>query len=213
MRTLDLKTWPRRRHFEFFKAFDYPHFNLCANMDVSALFPYIKQRSLSITATTAFLLAKAANAFPEFRWRIRGDQVVEHDLVHPSPTLLTAGDLFSFCTMPYDPSFRVFHPRALAAMEKAKNQPTLQDEPGQDNLLFMTSVPWVSFTSFQHPIHMHPADSIPRMAWGKAFTEGGALKMPLSVEAHHSLMDGVHVGRYYAMVQEYFSQPETSLGL
>jgi chloramphenicol O-acetyltransferase len=32
---------------------------------------------------------------------------------------------------------------------------------------FYTAIPWVSFTSFAHPMNLQPADSIPRFAWGK----------------------------------------------
>ena len=31
--------------------------------------------------------------------------------------------------------------------------------------------------------------------------------MPLAVQVHHALMDGVHVGRFYALMQEYLSEP------
>jgi len=36
--------------------------------------------------------------------------------------------------------------------------------------------------------------------------------MPLNVQAHHALMDGIHMGRFYELVQGYFNQPETILG-
>ncbi len=71
----------------------------------------------------------------------------------------------------------------------------------------MTAIPWVSFTSFTHPTHLNPSDTVPRFAWGKFFEESGSLKMPLAVQVHHALMDGVHVGRFYAAVQEYLSEP------
>jgi chloramphenicol O-acetyltransferase type A len=32
--------------------------------------------------------------------------------------------------------------------------------------------------------------------------------MPLSVQAHHALMDGIHMGRYFTLVQEYLDCPE-----
>ena len=48
---------------------------------------------------------------------------------------------------------------------------------------------------------------MPRFAWGKFFEEGGSLKMPLAVQVHHALMDGVHVGKFYARMQEYLSEP------
>jgi len=31
MRKIDMDSWPRREHFEHFKTFNHPHFNLCAN--------------------------------------------------------------------------------------------------------------------------------------------------------------------------------------
>jgi chloramphenicol O-acetyltransferase type A len=75
-------------------------------------------------------------------------------------------------------------------------------------MLFMTAIPWVSFTSFMHPMHLNPADSVPRFAWGKFFKERRRLKMPLGVQVHHALMDGLHVGRYYAEVERYLDHPE-----
>jgi len=44
---------------------------------------------------------------------------------------------------------------------------------------FFSTIPWVSFTSFSHPMQLHPADSVPRLAWGKYFKESDILKMPL----------------------------------
>ncbi|CAG0935362.1 Chloramphenicol acetyltransferase [Thermoflexales bacterium] len=208
MHTIDLSTWPRRKHFEIYNAFDYPHINLCANVEITALQPFVKQRALSFNLTLVYLLTRAANAISEFRYRIRDQQVVEHDVVHPSTTILTEGDLFSFCTIPYVEDYGTFAEQAGTIIAHTKEHPRLEDEPGQDDLLFMTSLPWVSFTSLQHPIHMHPVDSVPRISWGKFFSEGDALKMPLSVQVHHALMDGVHIGRYYALVQEYLDRPE-----
>ncbi len=103
---IDMQTWPRRKHFELFNAFDFPHFNLCADIDITPI----------------------------------------HKGLPRSP---------------------------------------------------------FSFTSFTHPIHMNPVDSIPRIAWGKFFSKGDRIKMPLSVQIHHALADGIHVGRYFNLVQEY----------
>ena len=211
MRYIDLQTWPRRKHFEVYNVFDYPHINLCANVDITALYPFVKQRSLSVNITLVYLFARVANAIPEFRYRIREEQVVEYDVIHPSTTILTEGDLFSFCAIPYVADYAAFAAQAATAIERVKQQPTLEDEPGRDDLLFMTGIPWVSFTSVMHPIHLHPIDSVPRIAWGKFFAEGGALKLPLSVQVHHALLDGVHIGRYYTQVQDYLEQPERLL--
>jgi chloramphenicol O-acetyltransferase type A len=211
MRYIDLQTWPRRKHFEVYNAFDYPHINLCANVEITALHAFVKQRALSLNITLVYLFARVANAIPEFRYRIREGQVVEHEVVHPSSTIMTEGDLFSFCTIPYVEGYATFAERAERIIARLSEHPKLEDEPGQDDLLFMTGIPWVSFTSLQHPIHMHPVDSVPRISWGKFFPERTALKMPLSVQVHHALMDGVHLGRYYMQVQDYLDRPERLL--
>jgi chloramphenicol O-acetyltransferase type A len=207
-----MQTWSRREHFKAFSAFDYPHFSLCANVDLTALYPFIKQRGISINLAIVYLLARAANAIPEFRYRIRPGEVVEHEIVHPSTTILTKEDLFSFCTIEYIEDFSSFAVRAAEQIAYLQDHPTVGDKPGHDDLLFMTAIPWVSFTSFMHPLHLHPADSVPRFAWGKFFEEGEFLKMPLSVQGHHALMDGLHVGKLFAEVQDYFQQPGIVLG-
>jgi len=211
MRTIDIQSWPRREHFQMFRTFDIPHFNICANLDLTAFYPFVKKRGISFNIATVYVLARAANAIPEFRYRIRGEEVVEHEIVHPSPTILVENDLFTFCTMEYVENFLEFSARAAEKVAHVKEHPALEEDQELDTLLFMTAIPWVSFTSFMHPLSF-PVDSVPRFAWGKFFEEGESLKMPLSVQGHHALMDGLHMGRYYEIVQEYFHQPEAVLG-
>ena len=212
MRHIDMQTWPRREHFEFFSTFAHPHASLCANVDLTTFYPVVEQRGLSFTVAIVYVLSRAANAIPEFRYRIRGGNVVEHEIVHPSLTILADEDLFSFCTLDYVEGFSAFAARAAERMAYVKDHPTLEDEPGQDDLLFMTAIPWVSFTSLTHPLQSHPVDSVPRIAWGKFFKDGAFLKMPLSVQGHHALMDGLHMGRFYAEVQDYLHHPDAVLG-
>lgn len=201
-RFIDLETWPRRTHFKTYQHVDYPHFNMTATINVEHMIPAARMHPASLTIAITYLLAYTANQIENFRWRIRGEEVVEHDTVHPSITILTPDNLFSFCTMEYEPDFSSFALNAANTIEQVKANPTLEDEPNQDDLLFMTSIPWVSFTSFMHPAHFHPVDSVPRIAWGKIYKAEGRQAMPLSVQGHHALMDGLHVGLFYAQMQE-----------
>ena len=211
MRRINLETWPRRRHFEVFRGWDYPHFNMCANVDLTAFCAFIKRNGISFNVATVYVLARGANAIPEFRYRIRGEEVVQHEVVHPASTIMSKNDLFTFCFFNYVEDFALFAEDAAVQIAAVQDSPTLEDEPGRDDWLFMTAIPWVSFTSFMHPLELHPADSIPRFAWGKFFTEGESVKMPLSVQGHHAVMDGLHVGRFYEEVQTHFERPDTVL--
>ena len=208
MREIDLRTWRRRQHFELFSTFDHPHFSICANLELTAFHQHVRNSGVSFTVAFVYVITRAANEIAEFRQRIRAGRVVEHDMVSPSLTILVDDDLFSFCTIPYCESFADFADRATAMIAHVKEHPTLEDEPGRDDLLFMTALPWVSFTSVMHPMQLHPADSIPRFAGGKFFQEGQGFKIPLSVQGHHALMDGIHMARFYARVEDYLQHPE-----
>ena len=207
MRHIDLEVWPRREHFRTYRDLDYPYFSMCANVDLTTFHTVLKQGGVSFNVAMVYVLARAANDVPEFRHRIRGESVVEHEIVHPSTTIMGEEELFGFYALEYFEDFSLFLARAGERIAQVQQNPKLENEPGRDDLLFMTAIPWVSFTSFMHPLPLHPADSVPRFAWGRFFEEGERLKMPLSVQGHHGVMDGLHMGRFYAEVQEYFDHP------
>jgi chloramphenicol O-acetyltransferase type A len=214
MRPINLENWARREHFKFYSTFDYPYFSLCANVDLTDFFPLIKGNDLSFTVALVYLITRAANAIPEFRYRIRAGTVIEHEVVHPSITIMAKDDIFSFCALEYVADFSGFAAGATEKIGLVQQRPRLlEEDQSRDDWLFMTAIPWVSFTSFMHPLRLQPADSVPRFAWGKYFEEGDRLKMPLSVQGHHAVMDGLHVGRFYAEVQGYLQQPAALLGV
>ena len=212
MRTIDMQTWSRRNHFKLFSNFNHPHFSMCVNVDVTAFYPFVKRNGYSFTVSMVYVISRASNAIPEFRQRIRGEQVVEHKIVNPGFSILIDEDIFSFCHVEYAEDFSEFAVRAAKNIADVKAHRDLTHNPEKDDALYMSPIPWVSFTSFNHPMQLHPTDSIPRFAWGRCFQESGALKMPLSVQGHHATMDGIHMGRFYEKVQEYLYQPEVVLG-
>ncbi len=211
MRVIDQAQWPRRKHFEMFRHFDYPHFNICVDVDLSVFFPAIKKWGYPVSASLMYVMIRAALPISEFRYRIRGDEVVEHEIIHPSVTVLAEDDLFSFFTVKYENNFQTFLSEYYRLMEREKKNPSLEEEPLKDDLIYMTALPWFSFTGLMHPLHLNPVDSIPRIAWGKISTKEKSVRMPLCVQAHHALMDGVHLGKFLELLQEMLDNPEKSL--
>ena len=207
MRRIDLEHWPRHAQFETFSAWEHPHFSLCADMDITPFYDAVKQHGASINVAIVYVIARAANAITEFRYRIREGTVVEHDVVHPATTILLDGNQFTFCSIPYHSDFPTFAAEAAERIAFRKQHPTLKDEHGRDDELYMTAIPWLSFTSFVHPVPGHGGDSVPRFAWGKFFFRAGRRWMPLNVQAHHGLMDGIHAGWFYEHVQDDLCAP------
>jgi chloramphenicol O-acetyltransferase type A len=211
-RRIDLGSWPRREAFELFRGFGFPYFNLTADVDVGPLREAVRARGASFTVALVYVLARAANEVPEFRQRMRGEEVALHAAVHPSITVLADDGTFRFVTLRYEAAFGHFAADATPRIERARRAESLWSEPDRDDLLFMTAIPWVAFTGMIHPVPLDPPDSVPRIAWGKYRDVGGRLAMPLNVQAHHALVDGVHVGRFFGCVERLLASPDGALG-
>ncbi len=207
MKFKDIENWKRKDHYNYFKQLDYPHFSICANLDITNFYRFIKENELPFFISVLYASTKTANSIKEFRFRIREDKVIEHEIVSPSFTVMTDGEVFSFCTSNYLENFQDFRNNTQKEIERVKSNINIQDEPGRDDLLYITSIPWISFTNISHPIQMNPVDSIPRISWGKFFDENGRVKLPISVQAHHALVDGIHIGYYYNIIQDIFDNP------
>lgn len=203
MKVINFTNPHRKKHFDFFNEMNHPHFCLCGNVEITGFVSRLKQEKYSFTPYMVWVLSKCANDIPEFKQRVRGEQVVEHDLVHPSFSVETnEADVFSFCELDYSEDKKDFLKRALVKIEKMRQAPSMEDDHNRDDYLFFSSIPWISFTSMQHAMPHHPGDSIPRIVWGKYFKQGDKIMMPLSVQVHHAVVDGRHVGRYFQAVND-----------
>lgn len=208
MKTIKLDNPHAQKHFDFFKNMNHPHFSICSPVKIG---PWVEERKNSkdrLSSSLVYLLAKVANDLPCFRRRIRDGEIIEHDFIHPSFTVPTEGtDTFSFCETKFTHDFAEFMSRADLSMKKMLEDPCFEDEPGRDDYLFMSALPWLAFTSVTHAMQYHPVDSVPRITWGKIHKQEGELVMPLAVQVHHALMDGVHLADYFKKVEELACNP------
>ena len=200
-RIIDQTTWPRREQFELFKTFGSPYFSITADVDITAYRETLPKGG-RFTIGLVYALASAANAVPEFRQRIRGDDVIEFDIVHPSIIVLNDQDAFRFCVFSFAHNFAEFSKDAPKRIEQARAAPSMFDFQDQDDFLFLTAIPWISFTGVMHAAPTQAPDSVPRIAWGKYRDVGGRIMLPLNVQVHHALVDGIHAGRFYSKVEE-----------
>lgn len=202
MKKIAIDTWKRATHYAYYKDFDFPLFSISADLDITSLIHHLKRHHAAFFPNFLYLMMKAMNRIDEFKYRVRNDEVVLHDLVHPSFTVLNDEELFVFCTTDYTADQSVFVERVKKDIENAKAGLSLEDEPGKDDLVFVSSLPWVSFTSVTHPIDTKHPDSIPRVTFGKYREVSGRIQLPISVYVHHGLCDGLHVARFLEYIQE-----------
>lgn len=206
---LDIDNWHRRHHYEFFKDYEVPFFNLCANVDVSNLFERSqKEDGPSFFLASLFLSLQAANEIEPFRYRLDAEGVVVEEVIHGGTTVLRRDETFGFAYFDFDLSWVRFEVQGLEILEqtRAASGPLL-DRPDRDDLIYYSVIPWVHFTSFAHARKLGTTDSIPKIVFGKHSDKNGSRLMPVSVEVHHALMDGLDVGRFYERFQLLLNDP------
>lgn len=206
---LDVATWGRRHLFEFFRHYTNPYFNICAQLDVTSLLEMLQpRREISTSLTYLYFALRAANETEPFRYRLRGDRVLIHDVIHGGTIVLLPNESFNFAYFDYDEDFEKFIRAAQTASQKAQQDgAAFEPNPGDDRIHF-SILPWMAFTSFSHARDFGSEDSVPKIAFGKFIKENERTLLPISVDVHHALMDGLHVGRFLTRLQELLHEPE-----
>lgn len=197
---LDLTTWPRRHTFDFFLDYDQPFFNICAEVEVTETLKACRAQRRSFFLASWFACMGATNAVEPFRYRLRGDRVWVHDHIHLGATVLTQGDVFRFCYFEHTESFSAFEHQGGAAIEALKATPIdapLQARDDTDDLIHGSVIPWLAFTGLAHAKRFVRGFSTPKITFGKHAPRGERFFMPVSVEAHHALMDAIHIARFF----------------
>ncbi len=206
---LDVTTWSRREVFEFFRGFDKPYFNICTRLDVTNLLKLLRQGPRVRTSLAYHYFAlRVANEIEPFRYRLRQGRVFVHDVIHGGTTVLLPNENFTLAYFDYQENFEKFIVQAERAVREVESgDGAFRPNPSDDRIHF-TTLPWVSFTSFSHARNWATEDSIPKIAFGKFMRENERTLLPISVEVHHALMDGLHVGRFLTRLEEALLEPE-----
>jgi chloramphenicol O-acetyltransferase type A len=201
-REIDIDGWERKTTFEFFKDYEDPFFNITANLDVTRLYRFCKENGLAFSLAGLFYAMETANEFRELRLRMIDEKVVEFDRIHATQTFLNDDETFSFSYFEMQPDVFGFDAAGRIAREKYKALKTFDVEAKRIDLIYFSVIPWVSFTSFKHASRFDNRQTVPRMVFGKIFDSGDQKLMPFSVEVHHALVDGVHIGKFFNRFQE-----------
>ena len=193
---IDMEKYPRRAHFDYFSSLAYPYVGVTANVDITDFMRRRKAQELPFFLSFCYCVAQAANSVPELRQRIKDGGIIQYDWCQTSHTVALDDGTFCYCTLESDMSFKDYLPKAVEAQEQAKLKRELSDGENGDSLLFVSSVPWLSYTSIVQPAPS-PADSNPRIGWGKYFSQDQRVLLPVSLLCHHALVDGLHLSRFY----------------
>ena len=201
---IDLATWPRREHFEFFSTFEEPFFGLVSEVDCTLARDEARRLGVPFFLYYLYHAVQAANAIEAFRQRIEQGQVYTYDRVHASATIGRPDHTFSFSFIEQQASLADFV--AGARTEIAAIQATtglgLSERTARPDVLHCSAIPWVNFTGLTHARSFRFPDSAPKISFGQVFAAGASQRMAVAVNVHHALADGYHVGLFLEEFQQ-----------
>jgi chloramphenicol O-acetyltransferase type A len=201
---VSIESWERREHFALFREAVQPFFALTANVDVTALRARCDGGDApSFSLAGFYATLRAANATEAFRRRLREDRVWLHDEIGLTTTVLREDGTFGFARFGPAGSLAEFIPRGHEEMSRVKRPaPLAIPAPGDDALIYHSTIPWLRFTSFTNAIGKRD-DSVPRVVFGRCTREGLSTSMPVSVEVHHAVVDGIDVAHFFEQLQHH----------
>ncbi len=204
---LNLETWNRKEHFNFFNKMEEPFFGITTIIDCTK--GYEKAKAMEVSFFTYYLhkTLVAVNQIENFRYRIHENEIYTYDKINASSTVLRDDTTFGFSLMEFDAELNIFSKTVKLEIERVKNTTgLLTREFSSDNLIHFSTLPWINFTSFSHARNFTLPDSCPKISFGKLMTENNKKSMALSIHVHHGLMDGFHVGQYLELFQNLMNE-------
>lgn len=199
---IDLSTWNRAHYFKSYLDGDFPYINLGARVDVTQLRDVAKREGLSSYFAMIHTANNAADEIENFHYRIHNGAAIRVERNIPVLTHMRSGDeLFFMLEGPTGTDVRTF---CEALQRKAESPPVNEErlDVGVVGVISYSCIPWIDYTHFVRTITKLGVDSNPKISWGKYVTENGRTTVNFSVQVHHGMMDGWHVGQYFKLLQE-----------
>ncbi|MGL6193680.1 MAG: CatA-like O-acetyltransferase [Thermoguttaceae bacterium] len=207
MRIIDLHTWNRREHFQFFSQYSNPFTGVTVNVDGTNLYRASKTKPFPFSLGYHFSAMLAVNAVENLRIRIENDVPVLYDSIHLSTTVPRADGTFGFSHHPFTPDFQEFLRQGENEFQRVRNSRELFSGYGGNDTIYCTVIKDLVFTSFEHAYNADAKSSVPLLAFGKAFTDGDIRKMPVSLHFNHAVCDGKDAAEFYKNFQHYLNEP------
>lgn len=204
-RFLDMDGYNRKCHFDYFNGLAYPYVGVTVNVDITDFLRMVKEERYPFFLSFCYCVSRAANSVREFRQRILNGRIIEYENCRTSHTVALEDGTYCYCALDASLPFAEFLPYAAEAQDKAREARSLEEKKEDSSeLIFISTLPWISYAALVQPVPM-PADSNPRITWGKYFKQGERILLPVSVLCHHALVDGLPISRFYGALESHLS--------
>ena len=203
---IDEKTWERAMHCFIFRDSIEPAFCVTFEANITNFKRKIKEQGLSFTMAMVYAVCKCANEIEAFRYRFLDGQVVLFDKIDTAFTYLNdETKLFKVVNVPFTEDLKEYCESALKTARESKKN-TLPGRLGMMCFSQCSPMPWVTYTHISHTNSGKKENATPLFDWGKYYEKNGEMILPVSVQAHHSFVDGLHIGQFVDKLQKFFDE-------
>ena len=216
VKKIDLNSWARKSHYDWFSAFADPSLAMDVKMDVTEVLAYCKEKGYSSFAVVMYIICECINDNDAFRLRVLDGEIWQIDKANVAYTIMVNESRFVNCRAKMGKGFASYLADVKANQEKYAGSNYIQEEFNDLTIIddiYCSCVPWLNFLSIHQPIPDHIPESkcIPRACWGKYYEEGGRKYMTLNITADHSLIDGLDMSNVFIAIQKGFNAPKAFL--
>ncbi len=203
-RIIDEKNWKRAMHCMVFRNSVEPAFCVTVELDITHFLRKIKEQKYSFTMAMVYAVSKCANEIEEFRYRFADGNVVLYDRIDTAFTHLEQEtELFKVVNVSMQDTMEAY---VSLASKMAREQKEYFTGPLGNDVFQFSPMPWVSYTHISHTNSGKKDNATPLFDWGKYFERDGRMLLPFSIQAHHSFVDGLHVGKLVESLQDYLDR-------
>ena len=203
-RVIDEKTWERAVHCMVFRNSIEPSFCVTFEADITRFKQKIKKQGLSFTMAMVYAVCKCANQIEAFRYRFLDGQIVLFDQIDTAFTYLNPKtELFKVVNVPMIEDMKEY---VGLATKTAQEQKEYFTGPLGNDVFQCSPMPWVAYTHISHTNSGKKDNATPLFDWGKYYEKDGKIVIPISVQAHHSFVDGLHIGQFVEQLQKFFDE-------
>lgn len=205
---IDMEKWSRKDHFNFFSADSgSPLYDITTYIDATNLYNYTKHNNISFYYSLIWITTEVINKIKDFRYKIRGKDIIIYDRLIPAFADLKPGsELFHIVVIDFRGTMTEFANEAKTlSMSQQTYFPKSIDEYEPDTLIQFSCLPWISFTSLSSEKSSDRDDSVPKITLGKYERIESKIRLPYSIQVNHRLVDGVHLGKFFNLLQNYIN--------
>lgn len=203
-RKIDMETWPRREHFEYYRNTLQCSYSLTARIDVTNVLRYAREKEIRIYGCLIYAAAKTVNSMDSMRMMLplEGGAGV-WEVSHPSFTIFHKDDeTFSDIWTEYMPEFKDFYENYERVMEEFGNYHGIKARKDQPANFFCVSCsPWLDYIGYSTQAVGEPA-LFPIILFGKYTESEGRYHLPVTITISHAAADGYHTSMFFKKLQE-----------